>query len=171
MLVASLVCTGVYGALQERTYGTYGPCWREGLFYTVRFVSKPVHFHVHHTHDSLNLISFFFKIITAYVFAADVRVYAEERATGFRRSEPPVESEKPRARRCHDELDSDGHPPVHDARAQLDHSTHLRIRRQSVVLSTFFFLSFFITHPSPLHTRDVSLGCLSAAVPSHEYHS
>ncbi|KAH9992406.1 UAA transporter [Russula vinacea] len=34
MLLASLVCTGVHGALQERTYSTYGPCWREGIFYT-----------------------------------------------------------------------------------------------------------------------------------------
>jgi len=34
MLVTSLICTGVYGALQERTYSTYGPCWREGVFYT-----------------------------------------------------------------------------------------------------------------------------------------
>jgi UDP-xylose/UDP-N-acetylglucosamine transporter B4 len=34
MLLASLVCTGVHGALQERTYSTYGPWWREGIFYT-----------------------------------------------------------------------------------------------------------------------------------------
>ncbi|KAI9508186.1 UAA transporter [Russula earlei] len=34
MLVASLLCTGVHGALQERTYSRYGPCWREGVFYT-----------------------------------------------------------------------------------------------------------------------------------------
>ncbi|KAH9967365.1 UAA transporter [Russula dissimulans] len=34
MLAASLICTGVHGALQERTYSTYGPCWREGVFYT-----------------------------------------------------------------------------------------------------------------------------------------
>jgi solute carrier family 35 (UDP-xylose/UDP-N-acetylglucosamine transporter), member B4 len=36
MLVASLICTGVHGALQERTYNKYGPHWREGIFYTVR---------------------------------------------------------------------------------------------------------------------------------------
>ena len=36
MLVVSLICTGVHGALQERTYSTYGPCWRESIFYTVR---------------------------------------------------------------------------------------------------------------------------------------
>ena len=36
MLVASLICTGVHGALQERTYNKYGPHWREGVFYTVR---------------------------------------------------------------------------------------------------------------------------------------
>ncbi|KAN0121158.1 UAA domain containing protein [Russula decolorans] len=34
MLLASLVCTGVHGALQERTYSTYGPYWRESIFYT-----------------------------------------------------------------------------------------------------------------------------------------
>ena len=36
MLVASLICTGVHGALQERTYNRYGPHWRESVFYTVR---------------------------------------------------------------------------------------------------------------------------------------
>lgn len=35
MLLTSLVCTGVHGALQERTYSTYGPHWREGVFYMV----------------------------------------------------------------------------------------------------------------------------------------
>ena len=35
MMVVSLLCTGILGLLQERTYGKYGPCWREGLFYTV----------------------------------------------------------------------------------------------------------------------------------------
>lgn len=34
MLLLSLVCTGVHGALQERTYSTYGPYWRESIFYT-----------------------------------------------------------------------------------------------------------------------------------------
>ncbi|KAH9066585.1 UAA transporter [Lactarius vividus] len=33
MLLTSLVCTGVHGALQEHTYSTYGPHWREGVFY------------------------------------------------------------------------------------------------------------------------------------------
>jgi hypothetical protein len=36
MLLVSLVCTGIHGALQERTYSTYGPYWRESIFYTVR---------------------------------------------------------------------------------------------------------------------------------------
>jgi hypothetical protein len=36
MLLASLVCTGIHGALQEHTYSTYGPYWRESIFYTVR---------------------------------------------------------------------------------------------------------------------------------------
>jgi solute carrier family 35 (UDP-xylose/UDP-N-acetylglucosamine transporter), member B4 len=35
MMVVSLFCTGLLGLLQERTYGKYGPCWREGIFYTV----------------------------------------------------------------------------------------------------------------------------------------
>ncbi|KAI0255762.1 UAA transporter [Lactifluus subvellereus] len=41
MLLASLVCTGVHGALQERTYSTYGPCWREGVFY-MHMLSLPM---------------------------------------------------------------------------------------------------------------------------------
>lgn len=40
MLLASLVCTGIHGALQERTYSTYGPHWRESIFYTVRPFTK-----------------------------------------------------------------------------------------------------------------------------------
>ncbi len=35
MLVVSLFCTGLLGLLQEKTYRKYGPCWREGVFYTV----------------------------------------------------------------------------------------------------------------------------------------
>ncbi len=35
MLVVSLLCTGILGMLQERTYRKYGPCWREGVFYMV----------------------------------------------------------------------------------------------------------------------------------------
>ncbi|KAJ7223172.1 UAA transporter [Mycena pura] len=34
MLVTSLVLTGLAGLLQEQTYKTYGPCWKEGVFYT-----------------------------------------------------------------------------------------------------------------------------------------
>jgi len=40
MMVVSLLCTGLLGLLQERTYGKYGPCWREGIFYT-HFLSLP----------------------------------------------------------------------------------------------------------------------------------
>ncbi|KAJ6511977.1 UAA transporter [Mycena vitilis] len=40
MLVVSLVLTGLFGLLQERTYRTYGPCWKEGVFYT-HFLSLP----------------------------------------------------------------------------------------------------------------------------------
>jgi len=40
MMVMSLICTGILGLLQERTYGKYGPCWRESLFYT-HFLSLP----------------------------------------------------------------------------------------------------------------------------------
>ena len=36
MLIASLFATAILGILQERTYRAYGPCWREGVFYTVR---------------------------------------------------------------------------------------------------------------------------------------
>ena len=35
MLASSLFVTGILGILQERTYKKYGPCWREGVFYTV----------------------------------------------------------------------------------------------------------------------------------------
>ncbi|KIK00045.1 hypothetical protein K443DRAFT_132839 [Laccaria amethystina LaAM-08-1] len=40
MLVVSLICTGFLGLLQERTYRKYGPCWKEGVFYT-HFLSLP----------------------------------------------------------------------------------------------------------------------------------
>jgi len=36
MLTTSLLATAILGILQERTYRTYGSCWREGVFYTVR---------------------------------------------------------------------------------------------------------------------------------------
>lgn len=35
MLTVSLLFTGVLGVLQEKTYKKYGPCWKEGVFYTV----------------------------------------------------------------------------------------------------------------------------------------
>ncbi|KAJ7644350.1 UAA transporter [Roridomyces roridus] len=41
MLVTSLVLSGFLGLLQERTYKKYGPCWKEGVFYT-HFLSLPV---------------------------------------------------------------------------------------------------------------------------------
>ncbi|KAJ7163255.1 UAA transporter [Mycena filopes] len=41
MLITSLILTGLFGLLQERTYRTYGPCWKEGVFYT-HFLSLPV---------------------------------------------------------------------------------------------------------------------------------
>ncbi|RDB17819.1 UDP-N-acetylglucosamine transporter YEA4 [Hypsizygus marmoreus] len=34
MLVVSLFLTGLLGLLQEKTYKKYGPCWKEGVFYT-----------------------------------------------------------------------------------------------------------------------------------------
>lgn len=37
LLSASLLLTAALGVMQERTYAKYGPCWREGVFYTVRF--------------------------------------------------------------------------------------------------------------------------------------
>ena len=36
MMTISLFCTGWLGLLQERTYTKYGPCWKEGVFYTAR---------------------------------------------------------------------------------------------------------------------------------------
>ena len=36
LLSASLLLTAALGVMQERTYAKYGPCWREGVFYTVR---------------------------------------------------------------------------------------------------------------------------------------
>ncbi|KJA21143.1 hypothetical protein HYPSUDRAFT_42247 [Hypholoma sublateritium FD-334 SS-4] len=41
MMVVSLLCTGILGMLQERTYRKYGPCWREGVFY-MHFLSLPI---------------------------------------------------------------------------------------------------------------------------------
>ena len=38
MMVVSSVATGFLGLLQELTYQTYGPCWKEGVFYTVRLL-------------------------------------------------------------------------------------------------------------------------------------
>ncbi|KAJ3930474.1 MAG: UAA transporter [Lentinula lateritia] len=34
MIVTSLLLTGILGVLQEQTYKKYGPCWKEGVFYT-----------------------------------------------------------------------------------------------------------------------------------------
>ncbi|KAL0566441.1 hypothetical protein V5O48_015574, partial [Marasmius crinis-equi] len=41
MLVVSLLLSGILGILQEKTYKKYGPCWKEGVFYT-HFLSLPV---------------------------------------------------------------------------------------------------------------------------------
>ncbi|KAF9653316.1 UAA transporter [Thelephora ganbajun] len=41
MLIASLFATAILGILQERTYRVYGPCWREGIFYT-HLLSLPI---------------------------------------------------------------------------------------------------------------------------------
>ncbi|KAK0201612.1 UAA transporter [Desarmillaria ectypa] len=41
MLILSLLCTGFLGMLQEKTYQRYGPCWKEGVFYT-HCLSLPV---------------------------------------------------------------------------------------------------------------------------------
>lgn len=43
MLTCSLVLTGILGVLQERTYKKYGPCWKEGVFYTVSRISVARH--------------------------------------------------------------------------------------------------------------------------------
>jgi len=149
MLVVSLICTGVHGALQERTYNTYGPCWRESVFYTVR--SK---YFTSIIHDSLFSEKI---IIIAYAFAAYVRVHAEERATRFRRLGTPGEEEL-RTWRCRrDKLEGHGRPPVHDSRLQLDLSAHLRIRRQSAVFGTFLFQPFIPARCALLPTYFPSL--------------
>ncbi|KZT70740.1 UAA transporter [Daedalea quercina L-15889] len=41
MMTASLFLTGALGLLQERTYGMYGPYWKEGVFYT-HLLSLPI---------------------------------------------------------------------------------------------------------------------------------
>ncbi|PPQ99192.1 hypothetical protein CVT26_014115 [Gymnopilus dilepis] len=41
MMTISLFCTGWLGLLQERTYTKYGPCWKEGVFYT-HVLSLPI---------------------------------------------------------------------------------------------------------------------------------
>ncbi|KAF9463007.1 UAA transporter [Collybia nuda] len=41
MLIVSLFLTGLLGLLQEKTYQKYGPCWKEGVFYT-HFLSLPI---------------------------------------------------------------------------------------------------------------------------------
>ncbi|KAF8073652.1 UAA transporter [Lyophyllum atratum] len=41
MLVVSLFLTAFLGLLQEKTYKKYGPCWKEGVFYT-HFLALPV---------------------------------------------------------------------------------------------------------------------------------
>ncbi|GLB38283.1 putative UAA transporter family protein [Lyophyllum shimeji] len=41
MLVVSLFLTSFLGLLQEKTYKKYGPCWKEGVFYT-HFLALPM---------------------------------------------------------------------------------------------------------------------------------
>jgi len=41
MLVVSLFLTAFLGLLQEKTYKRYGPCWKEGVFYT-HFLALPM---------------------------------------------------------------------------------------------------------------------------------
>ncbi|KAG5733330.1 UDP-N-acetylglucosamine transporter YEA4 [Termitomyces sp. T112] len=41
MLATSLFLTAFLGMLQEKTYKKYGPCWKEGVFYT-HFLSLPM---------------------------------------------------------------------------------------------------------------------------------
>ena len=50
MLSISLLMTGVLGILQERAYTTYGPCWKEGIFYTVRVNRRLTYFPISKTH-------------------------------------------------------------------------------------------------------------------------
>jgi len=41
MLIISSLLTGILGMLQELTFRKYGPCWREGMFYT-HLLSLPI---------------------------------------------------------------------------------------------------------------------------------
>ncbi|KAG5636493.1 hypothetical protein H0H81_007827 [Sphagnurus paluster] len=43
MLVVSLFLTAFLGLLQEKTYKKYGPCWKEGVFYTVSYSASLVY--------------------------------------------------------------------------------------------------------------------------------
>jgi hypothetical protein len=51
MLTISLLLTGVLGMLQELTYRKYGPCWREGVFYTVSLIGSAARFIIEHYHS------------------------------------------------------------------------------------------------------------------------
>jgi UDP-xylose/UDP-N-acetylglucosamine transporter B4 len=44
MLTISSLLTGILGMLQELTYRKYGPCWREGMFYTVNLIFYATNF-------------------------------------------------------------------------------------------------------------------------------
>jgi len=41
MIIFSSISIGILGLLQELTYKKYGPCWKEGVFYT-HFLSLPI---------------------------------------------------------------------------------------------------------------------------------
>jgi len=64
MLTISSLLTGVLGMLQELTYRKYGPCWREGVFYTVSFILyfKIVSDHCHGIQHFLSLPIFLFLV-------------------------------------------------------------------------------------------------------------
>lgn len=63
MLTISLFCSGLLGILQERTYAKYGPCWKEGVFYTVSLIIwlfYLIHFLTHWNQHVLSLPIFIF---------------------------------------------------------------------------------------------------------------
>ncbi|THH07318.1 hypothetical protein EW145_g3459 [Phellinidium pouzarii] len=56
MLTISILLTGVLGVLQERTYMKYGPCWKEGIFYT-HLLSLPIFlFMIGDIYDGLRVV-------------------------------------------------------------------------------------------------------------------
>lgn len=126
MLTVSLLLTGVLGLLQEKTYTRYGPCWKEGLFYTVSTASP-------HTGPASDTDP-------ARALAADLSSLHPERPA---RLPQPARRDAARAGRCKHVRERDiptrtaegaggPHAPraVPHARQQPHHAARLRLRRE-----------------------------------------